>query len=189
MLRLMPILALMSVSPLIGSLLQIFAGSAIRNSKAAHLSAVSALAKRRIARSDQRDRGDFMDAMMRAKGQKHELSEKDLVNNADILITAGSETTATLLSGVTYWLLRTPEALAKATKEVREAFATEEEITFKEAGNRLPYMLACLTEGLRIFPPIPLGLARVTNPGPDTPIAGYEVPPMVVTPVSIHRVV
>lgn len=182
MLKLMPILALMTVSPTIGNILKIFAGSKIRNAQKAHLDNAAALAMKRINRTDQKDRGDFMDAMMRAKGQKHELTDGELVHNADILITAGSETTATLLSGVTYWLLRTPEALEKVTKEVRSAFNKEEEITFKEASSRLPYMLACLHEGLRIFPPIPLVLLRQTNPGPPTPIAGYSVPPNVHLP-------
>lgn len=179
MLKLMPILALMSISPMLGRILQLFAGSKIRNSKKAHLDNATALAMKRINRTDQKDRGDFMDAMMRAKGQKHELTDAELVHNADILITAGSETTATLLSGVTYWLLRTPHALEKVTKEVRAAFEREEDINFKEASSRLPYMMACLHEGLRIFPPIPLVLLRVTNPGAPTPIAGYTVPPNV----------
>ncbi|CZR63994.1 related to cytochrome P450 CYP3/CYP5/CYP6/CYP9 subfamilies [Phialocephala subalpina] len=93
MLKLMPILALMSISPMLGRILQLFAGSKIRNSKKAHLDNATALAMKRINRTDQKDRGDFMDAMMRAKGQKHELTDAELVHNADILITAGSETT------------------------------------------------------------------------------------------------
>lgn len=185
MLKLMPILALMSISPTLGRILQLFAGSKIWNSKKAHLDNATALAMKRINRPDQKDRGDFMDAMMRAKGQKHELTDAELVHNADILITAGSETTATLLSGVTYWLLRTPHALEKVTKGVREAFEREEDINFKEASSRLPYMLACLHEGLRIFTPIPLVLLRITNPGAPTPIAGYDVPQN--TKVGVHQ--
>lgn len=184
MLKLMPILALMTVSPTLGRILQLLAGSKIRNAQKAHLDNATALAMKRINRTDQKDRGDFMDAMMRAKGQKHELTDAELVHNADILITAGSETTATLLSGVTYWLLRTPDALKKVTKEVRDAFEKEEDINFKEASSRLPYMLACLHEGLRIFPPIPLVMLRMTNPGAPTPIAGYTVPPNVSPPSS-----
>jgi cytochrome P450 len=182
LLKLMPILALMSVSPTLGRILQLLAGSKIRNAQKAHLDNSAALAMRRISRTDQKDRGDFMDAMMRAKGQKHELTDDELIANADILITAGSETTATLLSGVTYWLLRTPGAFKKVTEEVRSAFEKEEDITFKEASSRLPYMLACLHEGLRIFPPIPLILLRQTNPGPPVSIAGYTVPPNVHVP-------
>jgi cytochrome P450 len=53
----------------------------------------------------------------------------NLVMNASVLIVAGSETTATVLSGVTYLLLRYPDKLAKLTDEVRSAFESEDDIT------------------------------------------------------------
>ncbi|OJJ54398.1 hypothetical protein ASPSYDRAFT_82014 [Aspergillus sydowii CBS 593.65] len=83
--------------------------------------------------------------------------------NANILIIAGSETTVTLLSGVTYWLLRTPDALRKY----------------------LPYMLACLTEALRIYPPAPGGLERITLPPNPVNIRGYMIAPG--KKVSVHQ--
>lgn len=94
--------------------------------------------------------------------------------NASLLIIAGSETTATLLSGVTYLLTTNPEALRKLTEEVRSAFQTEEEIDFTSVSS-LQYMLACLDEALRIYPPAPLGLPRQTPKGGAT-IAGHYVP-------------
>lgn len=51
--------------------------------------------------------------------------------NANILIIAGSETTVTLLSGVTYWLLRTPDALRKVTHEIRSSIKSDADITFQ----------------------------------------------------------
>lgn len=100
-------------------------------------------------------RGDLMDAMQRHKGGSDGLSVDELVANANILIIAGSETTATLLSGVTYLLLKNPRCLRKVTGEVRGAFEKEEEIDFVNASSRLPYMLACLDEALRMYPPVP----------------------------------
>lgn len=94
--------------------------------------------------------------------------------NASLLIIAGSETTATLLSGVTYLLTTNPEALRKLTEEVRSAFQTEQEIDFTSVSS-LQYMLACLDEALRIYPPAPLGLPRQTPKGGAT-IAGHYVP-------------
>ena len=132
--------------------------------------------KRRVNNDNQHGRGDFMDSMLRHRGEKDGLTDDELISNGRTLILAGSETTATLLSGVTYWLSRTPHALRKVTNEVRSAFKNEEEINFINASARLPYMLACLDEGLRRYPPVPSGLLRWTPPGPPTEIAGYSVP-------------
>ncbi|KAL6228775.1 hypothetical protein BDW75DRAFT_246343 [Aspergillus navahoensis] len=103
--------------------------------------------------------------------------------NASILIIAGSETTATLLSRVTYWLLRSPEALAKVTDEVRSAFQTEADISLQDVVTRLPYMLACLDEAFRMYPPVPSGLQRRVLT--SSIIAGYNIPPG--TAVSVHQ--
>ena len=64
----------------------------------------------------------------------------------------------------------------KVTMEVRNAFESETEINFTNATTRLPYMLACLEEGLRIYPPVPSGLGRQTLPGAPTEISGYQIP-------------
>lgn len=87
--------------------------------------------------------------------------------NSSILIIGGSETTATLLSGVTYFLLTNPIAMKKLTDEVRSAFKDESEIDFVSSSN-LPYLLACLEEALRMYPPVPIGLPRVVPAGGAT---------------------
>ena len=74
---------------------------------------------------------------------------------------AGTETTATALSGTTYHLLKNPSTLAKLVAEIREAFADFEDITL-EALARLPYLHAVLQEGLRMYPPVPAELPRRT---------------------------
>ncbi|OAF62286.1 hypothetical protein VC83_00853 [Pseudogymnoascus destructans] len=67
---------------------------------------------------------------------------------ANAIMIAGSETTATLLSGMTYHLLKNPETLKKLAREIRGAFATEEGITLIGVG-KLKYLLAVLDENLR----------------------------------------
>ena len=121
-------------------------------------------------------RGDFMNSMLKYRGEKDGLTDDELVSNAFILIIAGSETTATLLSGVTYWLLQSPNALRKVTDEVRSAFESEGEINFTNASARLPYMLACLEEGLRIYPPVPSALHRIVPSGEVAQIFGHQIP-------------
>lgn len=105
-----------------------------------------------------------------------------LVRNANVLIIAGSETTATLLSGAVYLLTTHPDKLAKVANEVRSAFNSEEEITLNSV-SRLSYMLACLNEALRCYPPVASGLPRVVPKG-GAYVAGKFVP----EDVSITRV-
>jgi cytochrome P450 len=176
LMKLMPILVLVTTSPLLSKVLQFVAGPKIRKSKAKHREASELMAMKRINRKEQADRGDFMDYMMRSRGEKHEMTDAELVANCDLLMIAGSETTASLLSGVTYWLLKTPHSLKKVTEEVRSMFERDEDIDFIEASAKLPYMLACLDEALRIFPSIPISLTRKTLPGAPTPIAGVMIP-------------
>lgn len=97
-----------------------------------------------------------------------------LVSNAEILIIGGSETTATLLSGVTYLLLRNPNTYQLLKDEVRSSFDTAENINLTSV-NKLPYMLACIEEALRIYPPVANGPPRVCPKG-GARILGEYIP-------------
>ncbi|KAH8204051.1 hypothetical protein TruAng_001733 [Truncatella angustata] len=108
--------------------------------------------------------------------------------NAGGLAVAGSETTATLLTGITYLLLTHPDHLQKVTEEIRSTFQDTNDITLTSV-NGLPYMLACLNEALRLYPPVPNGLPRVTPLG-GTNIANTFVPGRTVVSVwalAMHR--
>lgn len=94
--------------------------------------------------------------------------------NSTILLIGGSETTATLLSGVTFLLVTNPKALARLADEVRSSFASEDEIDINSVG-RLTYMMACLNETLRMYPPVPAGLPRVV-PKSGRRIVGHVIP-------------
>jgi len=97
-----------------------------------------------------------------------------LRTNASLLVVAGSETTATLLSGVTFLLLSNPDKMTKLVEEVRSSFKSDDEITLLSVGN-LHYMLACLNEALRCYPPVPIGMPREVPKG-GAQIAGHPVP-------------
>lgn len=176
MMRLFPILVLASSSPAISKLLLFFASDKIKNSQEEHKRMSTELTMNRIKNKDMDRRGDFMDLMMRAQGKDHGLTDAELAANSDTLIVAGSETTATLLCGVTYYLLKTPRSLQRCVEEVRSAFESDADITFKAASAKLPYMLGCLDEALRLFPPLPTVTLRVTPPGQVSIIDGVEVP-------------
>lgn len=87
---------------------------------------------------------------------------------------AGSETTATELCGLTNFLLRNPTKFARLKAELRSACKTEADLNMDILGS-LPYMNACIEEGLRIFPPVPIGLLR-TVPKGGSLIDGHVVP-------------
>lgn len=96
------------------------------------------------------------------------------MDNASLLIIAGSETTATTLSGVTFLLLTHPEVLQKTTDEVRSSFSNESEIDLLSV-QKLNYMMAALQETLRMYPPVPTAIPRKAQPGGDV-ICGQYVP-------------
>lgn len=102
------------------------------------------------------------------------LSVPELASNANSIIIAGSETTATLLSGATYLLTTHPAVLKRVADEVRSTFKSEEEITLLSV-QKLPYMLACLNESLRKYPPVAVGLPRKAPSG-GTFVAGNLIP-------------
>ena len=75
---------------------------------------------------------------------------------------------------MTNYLLRHPDYLKKLTDEIRGAIKTEEDLNMDILGS-LPFMNACIEEGLRIFPPVPIGLLR-TVPKGGSLIDGHMVP-------------
>jgi cytochrome P450 len=98
------------------------------------------------------------------KEEEGVLTYDDVQANANLFIFAGSETTASLLGAVTYLLLANPDKLAKLTEEIRSTFSSELQINMKSVQN-LSYMLACLNEALRYYPPAPTGFPRVAPAG------------------------
>lgn len=74
------------------------------------------------------ERPDFLEGLLRKKEELN-LSHNHLTMNASLLIFAGSETTATLLSGATFLLMTNPDVLRKLEQEVRSAYKSDDEIT------------------------------------------------------------
>jgi len=107
------------------------------------------------------DRADFMSYILKYNDEKG-MTPAEIESNASLLIIAGSETTATFLSGITYNLLRTPEVLKTLTELIRTTFAMENDINILSL-QQLEYLTACLEEGLRTYPPVPSGLQRNTT--------------------------
>ncbi|KAM3417122.1 hypothetical protein BST61_g8698 [Cercospora zeina] len=103
------------------------------------------------------------------------LSREEMCNNALVFMLGGTETTASLLAGLTYLLLTHPEKMTRLTKEIRESFVDDADIILDNLRG-LPYLNACIEEGLRLFPPTAIGLPRITPAGQVTIIDGHAVP-------------
>jgi cytochrome P450 len=108
---------------------------------------------------------------------KQGLSRGEMDSNAMSFMVAGTETTATLLSGLTYSLLTNPDRLAKLVKEIRTTFQEEASINM-EAIAKLPYLKACISEAFRLYPPVPIGLPHLT-PSDGSTVCGQFIPPNV----------
>ena len=110
-------------------------------------------------------RPEHTDLLTRLLANREEegVSFDELQAQADVLVLAGSETTATALSGILYYLGINPHVYARLAHEIRATLGSYEEITGRST-EPLPYLKAVIDEGLRIYPPAPIGLPRV-SPG------------------------
>jgi cytochrome P450 len=117
------------------------------------------------------DRKDFLGHMMAFTGEKG-LSQIELESNAEILIVAGSETSATALAGITFHLLQDRQCLERLQQEVRARFKSSAEIGPSTA-LQLPYLKAVFEESMRIYPSAPGGMPRTLQG--DTIIDGVVI--------------
>ncbi|KAH7329619.1 cytochrome P450 [Stachybotrys elegans] len=145
--------------------------SGLWRSRSNHRDLIEANVMRRMQLGS--ERLDLIEGLLK-KQEDTNMSVRQISLNASRLIVAGSETTATLLSGAIFLLLTNREKLARLVNEVRSAFANTEEISLSTV-NELPYMLACLNETLRMYPPVATGFPRQV-PQQGGIIAGNVVP-------------
>lgn len=115
-----------------------------------------------------------MALQLRPNFWSQKLDTERLVQNSTLFIAAGSETTATLLTATTYFLLTNPVYYEKVVTEVRSSFSDETDITLISV-SKLSWMLACLKESNRVFPVVPSWLPRRLVKG-NAVIAGDVVP-------------
>jgi cytochrome P450 len=100
----------------------------------------------------EKDRMDLIGGIRRDDEGKEGLRLVEIQATASVIIVAGSETTVTVLSGTTSYLVKNAEKLGALTKEVRERFENESDITLA-ALKELPYLNAVIQEGLRLCNP------------------------------------
>ena len=106
--------------------------------------------KEKVAARLQRgtDRPDLISYVTQNDKEGNQMSQGELEANAEVFVAAGSETTASLLSGLTYYLCTNPHILGKVTAEIRNAFNEDCKMTFRSI-SKLEYLSATINEGLR----------------------------------------
>ncbi|KAK4953295.1 hypothetical protein LTR10_009004 [Elasticomyces elasticus] len=136
---------------------------------------VGSQTRKRTERETQRP--DFMTYILKHNnGEKGDtpLSAKEIESDAHVFVTAGSETTATMLSATTFLLLKNPAVMQKLIEEVRWLWKSYADITLDEV-NKAPHLLAVCSEGLRYFPPVPAGFERRVPQGGEV-VSGVYLP-------------
>lgn len=95
------------------------------------------------------------------------VSEMQIAAIASDLVIAGTETSATGLSAIFYYLLKNLPVLAELRAKLHATFDDASEIT-PSALARLKYLEAVIIESLRLYPPLPIALFRLVSLGGDT---------------------
>ncbi|KAK4183986.1 Pisatin demethylase [Podospora australis] len=108
---------------------------------------------------------------------RHGLNLEEAQGEAILQVVAGSDTSASTIRAVMLHLLSNPPAYKKLQAEIDEAIATgkiSSPIKDSEARN-LPYLQACIREGLRILPPAGGAFFKEVPKGGDV-LCGVFVP-------------
>lgn len=117
----------------------------------------------------------------------HEKTERHMVHYSAAFTAAGGETSGSTLSVLTYHLLKHPDKVKRLREEIATIRPLDDpsaEITSYKDFEKLPYLNACITEGLRVACPVSGRLGRVNRAQPTT-YGKYTIPPGNVISMSI----
>lgn len=106
-------------------------------------------------------------------GRELDLPFEELVTESNVILNAGSDTTATAMTNLLYSLIKNPKVMQNLRTELDGALSKEDNIPPYDQVKDLPYLRACIDEALRLRPPLSLGLPRKVVE--DTVIAGHAV--------------
>ncbi|KAH8594870.1 cytochrome P450 [Bisporella sp. PMI_857] len=136
-------------------------------------------------------------SILNSKLPDEEKSTTRLSDDGQVLMMAGTLTTAWVLEVTTFWLLSKPEILRKLKGELKEVFPNPDDVGTVPLPTleALPYLTAIIKEGLRLTYGVSCRLARID---PDNSIAftnkvtgkEYLIPagtPVGFTSVQIHH--
>ncbi|KAJ6438380.1 cytochrome P450 [Purpureocillium lavendulum] len=122
---------------------------------------LQAVAREKLDRRLQRTtaRADLIGYILTHQTEELTMEEGELRANASTFISAGSETTASALSGIAYYLSLDPSRQQRLRDEINATFPPGSEVDLEGAA-KMEYLNAVIQEGLRLFPPVCGGLHR-----------------------------
>jgi cytochrome P450 len=129
--------------------------------------------------NSEKTRDDFMTPVLTSNHDFASMSRGEVESTYQMLIIAGSETTATALVGIILQLAQNPDKRARLIDEIRGRFTTSNDINVASTRD-LPYLTACIDEGLRLCNPVPAGLPRCA-PSTGATVCGQWLPAHVST--------
>ncbi|KAI4867191.1 benzoate 4-monooxygenase cytochrome P450 [Hypoxylon rubiginosum] len=151
-----------------------FTPKSIADAQSYHLRTTLELVDKRMA-AGKTDHPDYMSFIASESKAGEMLTKEQMYANAQMLVTAGSETVATASATTLFLLLKNPDAMERAKQEIRSAFASAQDIT-ATAVTQLPYLLAAIDESMRIWPPVATSFnPRAVTSGGCT-VDGYFIP-------------
>lgn len=157
--------------PLLAPLSALIVPSSLRRKRMEHFRWSSEQVDARLKRKS--DKPDIWNLVL-AADESRSLTLDEMHSNGGLFMGAGTETTATELSGSLYLLSKHPDVLEHLLDELRTAFPAGAPLTIDGLAH-CKYLGAVLEEGLRVYPPVPAGLPRVV-PSPQGVILGAVLP-------------
>jgi len=150
--------------------------------------AIMAVAKRLATPTDRVDLLSKLQAGRDNEGKP--MGSEELTAEALTLLIAGSDTTSNSTCAIIYYLALNHHIQERLHKELDEQLGSEDEtVATGDQVKRLPYLDACINEGLRLHSTSSLGLPRIVPEGGMT-ILGQFFPEGTVVSVpsyTIHR--
>ncbi|CRK88991.1 CLUMA_CG002512, isoform A [Clunio marinus] len=89
------------------------------------------------------------------------------------MIFGGIDTTSSTLSGVMYCLAKNPDKQEILRQELIKVLTDKNTPLTPENMNHLPYLRACIKEGIRVLPPV---MGNMRRTGENIVLRGYQVP-------------
>ncbi|KAL8461165.1 hypothetical protein ACS0TY_032589 [Phlomoides rotata] len=129
--------------------------------------------------SDGEGKRDFLEVLLRSRGNGIDETDKDEVSDHDLNIIimevflAGSETTSTSIEWAMVELLSHPEIMTKVKDELTRVVGKSNRFNESHIEN-LPFLQAVMKETLRLHPPIPFLVPRLSIE--ETNFMGYQIP-------------
>ncbi|KAJ5902905.1 hypothetical protein N7495_003433 [Penicillium taxi] len=150
-----------------------FLPDALRQQMLKHFSLAAEKADRRLTQGTART--DWMSALLKQglvdshdKFVENEavMSKEEIHANGAFISIAGSETSATTLSGCVYFLTKNPDTLRRLYEEINSTCSSNDDITAQKCAH-MKYLNAVIEETFRLYPPVASSLPRLVPKGGD----------------------